>query len=672
MAVFSLVGVSIVLFAAISTRVRACTTLAIDPGATTDACSYTTSTSDCRDCDFRLAFVPARSHPKGSQRPVYQVRFSYPHVVSNRAFTWGRSNLQGSKSQLSAWTNSKPIGFVPQVGKTFALFESGSSYGLMNENQVSIGESTCPAIFASKPVSDGGKALLDVSELSKIALERATTAREAIEIMGFHATTYGYYGAEWDLETKFAESGETLTIADKHEAWIFHVLPDDTGASAVWAAQKVPKGHITAVANFFIIRGVDLSNKESFMASDNLYTVARRNKVTKTNSDGLLDFAATYGLQQPHPSYTTLRRWRVLTIADPLLAGVLNSTTDSDLPPDYPFSAKVRRKLSPEAILAIQRDHFDGTVYDLTRGVAAGPYGDPDRYDSEAVDDMSLERATSGEFARGISMFRTSYATVGRGCAHLPNQVGAMIRFAQQQPDASSFIPLYLAGGRVPSQLSRGSLFRVDDESYFWRVALVSNWAHRYYRHAIPIIREVQQQLEQPSRIDHFDQLLKKAIEQGHTVFARIEMRKFSADAASRAMQMYKKLFPELVAKVHDGYIMRDPEATTITMNSFFYPEEWLERVGYFVNKETNIEKGREALRRAHSRAHNLSMGLNVKESAETAPLYSSITATQSAQSTDYRSFWGGTLFGIIGCIAVMYAYKSIKKQRTGYVPIDA
>jgi Peptidase family C69 len=48
---------------------------------------------------------------------------------------------------------------------------------------------------------------------------------------------------------------------------MFHLLADDTGASAVWAAQRVPDDHITAVANQFVIGEIDLGDPTNFMAS---------------------------------------------------------------------------------------------------------------------------------------------------------------------------------------------------------------------------------------------------------------------------------------------------------------------------------------------------------------------------------------------------------------------
>lgn len=58
----------------------------------------------------------------------------------------------------------------------------------------------------------------------------------------------------------FAKAGEALTVTDPEEAWVFHVLSDDTATSAVWAAQRVPDDHMTVVANQYVIKEVRVYN----------------------------------------------------------------------------------------------------------------------------------------------------------------------------------------------------------------------------------------------------------------------------------------------------------------------------------------------------------------------------------------------------------------------------
>ncbi len=60
--------------------------------------------------------------------------------------------------------------------------------------------------------------------------------------------------------------GEALTVIDPNEAWMFHIIPDDTKKSAVWVAQRVPDDHISVVANQFVIREV-IPNHPDFMYS---------------------------------------------------------------------------------------------------------------------------------------------------------------------------------------------------------------------------------------------------------------------------------------------------------------------------------------------------------------------------------------------------------------------
>lgn len=193
--------------------------------------------------------------------------------------------------------NTEILGYIPQVPHTYGLIEG--LYGIMNEFQVSIGESTCAAKLYAAPVgydengmkvevTEGagvGKALLEVSELTQIALERCKTAREAVLMMGALAMQYGYYSSDWSIANginfAMAEGGEALTVTDPNEVWMMHILPDPTGSAAIWCAQRVPDGHITAVANTFVIRDViemvpyNLENTESdFLYSSTMYVIA--------------------------------------------------------------------------------------------------------------------------------------------------------------------------------------------------------------------------------------------------------------------------------------------------------------------------------------------------------------------------------------------------------------
>ena len=140
----------------------------------------------------------------------------------------------------------------------------------MNEHQVAFGEGTCGCHFGAKPVSKGGKALMSIDTLSQIGLERAKTAREAVQIMGDLAVQYGFYGEG------FEGSGESLMVIDPSNAWVFHVSPDPSGASAIWAAQRVPDGHATCCANMFTIRSMDLEDPENFLYSASALEVATR------------------------------------------------------------------------------------------------------------------------------------------------------------------------------------------------------------------------------------------------------------------------------------------------------------------------------------------------------------------------------------------------------------
>ncbi|RHY20026.1 hypothetical protein DYB32_010124, partial [Aphanomyces invadans] len=249
-------------------------------------------------------------------------------VGEDRGPTYSKANLDKS---LFNWTDTKAIGSIPQVNHTYGYVEG--VYGIMNEHQLGIGESTCGAKLWTKPVSQGGKALLDITELGRIALERTKTAKEAILLMGRLAEQYGYYGASWDsADGAMDEAGEALTVADPKEGWMFHILPDDSGTSAVWVAQRVPDNHITAIANQFVIRHINLTDSDNFLGSSNIFDVAIRNSFWDSTTP--FDFTAAYALRESNPYTMTRRVWRILSLANSTID--LSPFTDA-IATNYPF-----------------------------------------------------------------------------------------------------------------------------------------------------------------------------------------------------------------------------------------------------------------------------------------------------------------------------------------------
>ena len=205
-----------------------CTTIIVGKQASADGSVLVSHSNDGEgSTDPRLVYIPAADHPPDKQRPIFYAPETYPRYVGME-----RGNIPVYAPQANQ-TAFKPIGYIPEVSHTYKYFEE--TYGSLNEHQLGIGESTCSGVFGTKAKGYGGKALLSVDTLTQLAMERTMRSRDAVQLMGSLAEKYGFYGAG-----SFEGSAESLLVTDPHEGWIFHILPDDTGTSAIWAAQRVP------------------------------------------------------------------------------------------------------------------------------------------------------------------------------------------------------------------------------------------------------------------------------------------------------------------------------------------------------------------------------------------------------------------------------------------------
>lgn len=96
------------------------------------------------------------------------------------------------------------------------------------------------------------------------------------------------------------------------------------------------------------------------------------------SADKDLNFALTFGTNRHSQSFGCTRRvWRVLTMAAPSLLEIFSPYTDpygtigfgADGSQPYPFSVQPDALLTVEDIMRMNRDQYDGTVFDMSKGL---------------------------------------------------------------------------------------------------------------------------------------------------------------------------------------------------------------------------------------------------------------------------------------------------------------
>ena len=175
----------------------ACTSLLVSSGASADGSVIISYHCDAGGAYATLGIVPAMDHPPGEMIDA------------------------GPRDPVT----KAPRGRIPQVPHTYKVV------GLMNEHQLSVSETT----FGGREELINTNALMEYPHLMQLALQRARTAREAIQVMTQLVAVYGY-----------ASEGESISIADTQEAWILEIVGTGPGGKGgAWAAVRVPDGEIS-------------------------------------------------------------------------------------------------------------------------------------------------------------------------------------------------------------------------------------------------------------------------------------------------------------------------------------------------------------------------------------------------------------------------------------------
>ncbi|PGH34378.1 hypothetical protein GX50_02745 [[Emmonsia] crescens] len=125
------------------------------------------------------------------------------------------------------------------------------------------------------------------SDLARLVLERASTAREGVEIIGKLIKEYGYstYG------------GNTHLIADSNEGW---VVWEFAGGKRLWAAERLGPNEVRVLYPGYIEDfPVDFANSDDYMGSDNIVSFAIEQGWWDPNGGKPFNIFDVYGVQGP-------------------------------------------------------------------------------------------------------------------------------------------------------------------------------------------------------------------------------------------------------------------------------------------------------------------------------------------------------------------------------------
>ena len=466
-----------------------CTAIGVGREATVDKSILVAHTDDAGNgaSDLRLVRVPAKDHDPGAMRPVYRFTDGYPRVVDE-----DRSPEYAPKDGQE---KSKPLGFIKQVNHTFAYWDQ--DYGMMNEHQLAIGESTCGARTLAYPLDDEvnqGKALFGIEELSKIALERCKSARCAIQTMGDLGQEHGFYA-----EPERADSGEALILGDRKELWVFHILPTPDGAHAIWAAQRVPDDHTVVIANDFVIQEIDFSDTENFMFSSNMVSIASEKGWWRQEANSTFNFFQIFGFEPKGGNpllglYSGRRMWRFNSLinshynatANPYVGYTPSQCTE------YPTFVKPDSKLSLEKIFDVLGDHYEGTVFDLTKGLAAGPFQNPNRFEGHTPGEKMLK----GGFERPISIYRGTFSFVLQTSDQIPDYLSTAW-YGQDQAAGSVWVPIFAGQTSLPNSYKWPKQSEFSLESTWWAFNFLNNWMQLGYNKMLGDVQTERSKLQE-------------------------------------------------------------------------------------------------------------------------------------------------------------------------------
>ena len=430
---------------------QACTNVLVTKGASIDGSTMISYAADSHQLFGELYYAPAGVWNSRDIRKIYE------------------------------WDTGKYLGDIPQVARTY------QRVGNMNEHQLIIAETT----YGGRHELEDPNGVMDYGSLIYVALERAKTAREAIDIIVDLANTYGYHS-----------SGESFSFADKDEVWVMDLIgkgPNNKGI--VWVARRVPDGYICSHANQARISTFPQNDPENCIYAPDVITFAREMGYFEGDDKDFsfcdayapLDFMGMRGCEARAWSAFNILCDGQFTFEDENGNLVTKDAYDYieyamgyDKSKRFPLFVKPSRKISVKDVADVMRDHYEGTPMDMTQDIGAGGNALPYRWRP-----MGFEyEGKSYMNERAIATQQTGFWFVGQSRGWLPDEIGGLNWFGCDDAATSYLTPIYTSTYEIPEcfREGNGNMITYSPTSAFWMTNRVANACYKAYNIMFPTV----------------------------------------------------------------------------------------------------------------------------------------------------------------------------------------
>ena len=546
-----------------ATRTDACSNVIITHGASTDGSAMISYSADSHQLYGELYFQAAGDWKAGALRRV------------------------------DDWDSYRFRGYIPQTAHTY------QRVGNMNEHQLIIAEST----WGGRTELENKQGIMDYGSLIYTALERARTAREAIQIMVSLTDEFGY-GSE----------GESFSIADTREAWVMDLIGKGEGSKGMlWVARRIPDGYICAHANQARISRFPLDDPENCLYAPDVISFARE-KGWFDGEDSEFSFCDTYcPLDFGTVRGCDARVWSAFNIlCDGQFTYMDENGREVTRPAsdwlDYamgynfgnpmPLFVKPSRKISVKNVADVMRDHFEGTPMDMTTDIGAGGNALPYRWRP-----MYFEyEGKSYLNERALATQQTGFWFVAQSRPGLPDVIGALQWFGCDDAATSYLTPIYANTSEVPEclRVGNGNILKYSPTSTFWMCNRVANACYKMYDRMAPYVRERIDSFENAqmdTEVPAFDgQLLQLYGNGGKSALRKVRkaLTQYTVNTAQKQFEAWTRLEETLLVKYIDGNVKAQDE------NGAFIHSEDYEGLPIGITQPGYTEKWKEAVVKDH------------------------------------------------------------------------